>query len=129
MATITNTAAIVFGTATEASTTDITHYVIKHGTTVVVSDTLTGGATDIEIGTPIRIPAGDLDFEIPQGTTGWTAAGVKAVADHYFLSANGVDLTISLHTGAPGANGDANEVTVAGYSEQTVAAGGWTTAE
>ena len=128
MATITNTAAISFGVATATSTTDITHYVIRRGTTILVIDTATGGTTNIVIGTPIRIPAADLDLAIPQGTTGWTAAGPLDVVDHYFGAANGMALEVSLHTGAPGALGNANEVSVAGYARATVAAGGWTTA-
>ena len=130
MATVTNAAAIVFGTATAVSATDITHYVIKAGSVVLVSDDATGGTPDIQIGTPIRMPAGMLDLGFPAGTDGMTAAGMKAIIDHYFIDSGGPDLEVSLHTGPPGVSGDANEVSVAGYAAVTMAPGAarWTTA-
>ena len=113
MAQMVNTNSVSFGTVADGSVT-ITHFVMKFGTRLAVIDTLTQPVS-LDANDPITFAAGKMVYTIPNNEA--TAAHTKDLLDVYIDTSNGRGLpTVTLHTGAPGAAGDQNEVTDSGYT-------------
>ena len=113
MATMSNTNEESFGTMGAAVT--ITHFVLKWGTAIAFSKTLTASRTYAS-GDEVVMEAGDLDVTLTNNEGG--AAWTKDLLDEY-ITANGSP-TVTLHTDDPGSSGSNNEVTTTGYSSQTI---------
>ena len=102
---------------------DPTHYVVRMKAsphTILMNRALTDDVDAPEALANVRFPIGSLRMRIPPGQLedDFVNATLKRFLD--------AEITIvSLHTGAPGTNGDANELSGNGYQRVEIAAGGW----
>ena len=116
MASLSNSAAVNFGTLTAGANVVVSHYVLRFGTHVAVSKTLQTQRTFVA-GDAMVIAPGDLTLNSPNGDGQGTWL-VQMYTDHIATQGNP---TASIHTGAPGGSFTANEVpTSRGYSRQTI---------
>ena len=114
MATGTSTTVIDYGTAGSAWGT-VTHYSVWDSTTYLCFTPLNTPRAVVN-GAAVTFPIGDLTIQALMGefsTTGSRRALVGTLGTG--------SLNIGLHTGAPGSNGTANEVTGSGYAREAVA--------
>ena len=119
MAQDTNTAQVDFPTPTGNWAT-ATHGSIWDDTTFIGSSPLNANITAVS-GSPVFIPAGELVIELPDGEI----VGARADAGLTAIRGTG-PIRIGLHTGSPGANGTANELTGNAYARAEVAVSGLT---
>ena len=113
MATGSNSAVVDFGAAGSAWGT-ISHYGFWDSTDFCGSTPLTTNRV-VTNGATVTFPIGDVDIQsIPGEFSNFASRRALAGA----LGAGTIN--ISLHTGAPGTNGTANEVTGTGYAREAI---------
>ena len=118
MATQDNESQVSMGTAT-ADWGTITHVTLHRGNTYWASDQLATSVT-VSDGDTVQFDAGALDITVSGSNFSETAH--HAAIDGMTSST----LTVKLHTGSPGSNGTANEVSAGGYSDADIPSNQWT---
>lgn len=121
MATATNTNEENFGTLNAGGAITVTHWAMRWGNVIAFAKAL-ATSREFVAGDELIIEAGDLDITLTNGDA--LAAWTKDLLDEYISAHSSTDggaPRVSLHTGAPGASGNDNEVPSArGYSRQAV---------
>ena len=83
---------------------------------------LSGSPGATEINREVVIPAGDLDINFASSAAGLDDAILASILNE---ALDEIAITVSLHTGDPGTNHNANTISGNGYSDASVSAGGF----
>ena len=130
MANLTNDNAIESATPTALWGT-ITHASLHKsatGDTTYLGSTPLGSNLVPAIGQAIEFAAGEIDIDLNDKSVGgeFGAYGAQQALEGWKVASSSAAFQVGLHTGAPGTNGTANEVSGNGYSRIAEAAADWT---